>query len=303
MINTVGEINKAAKDPKTFILNAESEYLTEIYSVAAEISNNDKIKIVAIAGPSASGKTTSAHILCGRLEELGESTVVVSLDDFYHSSEDLPVLSDGKRDLESVNALNIELIRKCFNEIISTGTTVLPQFDFTRKKSILNAKKIDINNNGIVIVEGLHALNPLITDLVPRENIFKIYISANCSIEDDYGEQLLSSRQIRLVRRMLRDRIFRDTNANETLELWNGVVSGERKYLYCFKSTADAMIKTLMAYEPGVYKKEFLKLKDEVTDDSPGYEYFLRTAGAIEKFSEIDSDLVPKNSLIREFIG
>ena len=293
MINSVGEINKASKEPENFILNAESEYLSEIYSVAATISNNEDIKIVAIAGPSASGKTTTAHILCDRLEELGETTQAVSLDDFYLSPEYLPILPDGRSDIESVDALNIELIKKCFNEIITTGKTSLPKYDFTNKKSILNARKVDISNKGIVIVEGLHALNPLITDLVPRKNIYKIYISANCSIMDNFGEQLLSSRQIRLVRRMLRDRIYRGTDANKTLELWNDVVSGERKHLYPFKNTADVHIKTLHTYEPCVYRKEFLKLKDEVLVGYIGYDYFLRTANVIEKFKSIDNNLVP----------
>jgi len=304
MINTVGEINKIAlSQPKKLISNAESKYLTEIYTLANEIAENDNIKIVAIAGPSGSGKTTSAHILCERLEELGEKTEVVSLDDFYLPPEKLPILPNGIQDIESVDALDIEMINKCFNEIISLGKTVLPKYDFTNNKSIENSRSIDITDNGIVIVEGLHALNPLISKLVPRKNIFKIYISANCSIEDDFGEQMLSSRQIRLVRRMLRDRIFRGTDANRTLELWNGVVAGERKYLYCFKETADALIKTLHVYEPCVYRNEFLKLKNEVLCTSVGYEYFLRTANAIERFSHIDSDLVPENSLIREFIG
>ncbi len=304
MINTVGQINEiAANDPKKLISNAESKYLTEIYTLAKLIAENDEIKIVAIAGPSGSGKTTTAHILCERLEELGEKTEVVSLDDFYLSDEELPILPDGTQDIESVNSLNLELINKCFNEIIETGKTVLPCYDFENKKCVPNSKCIDITSRGIIIVEGLHALNPVIAELVPKNNIFKIYISANCSIEDDFGEQILSSRQIRLVRRMLRDRIFRGADANRTLELWNGVVSGERKYLYCYKNTADAFIKTLHNYEPCVFRDDFLALKKEVLCSSVGYDYFLRTASAIEKFKPISKDLVPKNSLIREFIG
>ena len=304
MINMVGEINKIAKtDPNKLITNAESKYLTEIYTIAKQIAENNDIKIVAIAGPSGSGKTTSAHILCERLYELGEKTEVVSLDDFYLSSEELPILPDGTTDIESVNSLNLNLINKCFAEIIENGKTVLPHYDFENKKCIENYKAIDVSNRGIIIVEGLHALNPIISDLVPRNNIFKIYISANCSIEDDFGEQMLSSRQIRLVRRMLRDRVFRGADANRTLELWNGVVSGERKYLYCYKNTADAFLKTLHVYEPCVYKDDFLALKKEVLCSSVGYDYFIRTANAIEKFETIKKDLVPKNSLIREFIG
>lgn len=303
IINSLPEINEAAKKPEELIIYAEKRYLKEVYSVAERIADNDNIKIVSLAGPSASGKTTTAHILCERLEKIGEKPVVVSLDDFYFEPDFLPILKDGSRDFESVNALNIELIKKCFDEIIANGKTMLPRYDFTNKKSIPNDKLIDISGGGIIIVEGLHALNPLITDLVPSENIFKAYISVNCSIEDNFGEQLLSSRQIRLVRRILRDRIFRGSSVNDTLSLWNGVVEGERKYLYCFKNTADARIRTLHVFEPCVYRKEFLKLKDEIKSGAVCYDYFMRTANAIEKFSDINMDLVPKKSLIREFIG
>lgn len=303
IINSLPEINRAAKYPEEFIKNSEKSYLKEVYSAAEKIADNDNIKIVALAGPSASGKTTTAHILCDRLAKIGEKTTVVSLDDFYLTPDNLPILPNGSKDYESVNSLNISLINKCFNEIIKYGKTMLPRFDFAAKKSIPDDRLCDITDNGIVIVEGLHALNPLITDLVPRENIFKAYISVNCSIEDNFGEQLLSSRQIRLVRRSIRDKIFRGASINDTLAFWSGVVEGERKYLYCYKNTADAHIKTLHVFEPCVYRDEFIKLKDEISKDSVCYEYFMRTLAAIEKFNPISPDLVPKKSLIREFIG
>lgn len=302
-VNTVSEINGAANKPQGFINFAEKQYLNEVYSAAEKIACNDNIKIVSLAGPSASGKTTTAHILRDRLEELGETTAVVSLDDFYLPTEKLPILPDGSRDIESVAALDIALLQKCFTEIIKFGKTLLPKYDFANKKQILNAQTIDVGNRGIIIAEGLHALNPVITDLAPANNIFKAYISVNCSIGDDFGEQLLSSRQIRLVRRVLRDRIFRGTSVEETLSLWNGVVAGERKHLYCYKNTADLLIKTLHIYEPCIYRDEFLKLESEVSSNCVCYEYFKRTAAAIEKFSSISSDFVPQNSLIREFIG
>lgn len=302
-LNSLYDINLASKNPSEFIKNAEKNYLREVYDAAKRIADNDDIKIVALAGPSGSGKTTTAHILCDRLLTIGENPIVVSLDDFYYPPEKLPILPDGKKDFESVNSLNIPLMEKCFSEIVKFGKTSLPKYDFHNKISMENQREIDITNGGIVIVEGLHALNPIITDLVPRENIFKAYISVNCSIMDNYGEQLLSSRQIRLVRRTLRDRIFRNTSVSKTLELWNGVVAGERKYLYCFKNTADAQIRTLHAYEPCVYRDEFVALKNKVTPDTVCYEYFMRTVKAIEKFESLDKNHVPKNSLIREFIG
>ena len=303
MLNSVGEINNAAKNPQKLIEEAEKNYIDEIYSAAKQIADDDRIKIVALAGPSASGKTTSAYILCKRLEELGEKTEVVSLDDFYLSPEKIKVLPNGEKDFVSVEALNLDVIKKCFTEIINTGKTVLPRYDFKKRKSILNYRGINVGERGIIIAEGLHALNPVITDLVPRENIFKIYVSVNCSIEDNFGEQLLSSRQIRLARRTIRDKYSRGYPVEETLKLWSGVVDGERKYLYVFKKTADVWIKTLHNYEPGLYKDKFKELKAEVTPDMPFYEYFLRTASALEKFDSIAWKFVPENSLIREFIG
>lgn len=304
MKNTLQVINDfALNSPRELIARAERHYDRELSEIAKRISEDDDIKIVALAGPSASGKTTTAHILREKLRELDEETEIISLDDFYLPIDSLPLLEDGTRDIESVNALDIPLINKCFNEIIRTGKTILPKFKFSTKERIINARKIDLSGRGIAIVEGLHALNPLITDLVPSKNIFKAYISVNRGIVNEDGSRLLSSRQIRLARRVLRDRTFRGTPVNETLSLWQGVVEGEEKYLYCFKETADVQIKTLHIYEPCLYRNEILSLKDEISEDAPLKDYFLKTAAALERFVPIESALVPENSLITEFIG
>lgn len=304
MKNTLSSINKyALSSTKEFIEFSEQCYYKEIEALADIISKNDDIKIVSIAGPSGSGKTTTAHILYDLLIERNETPTVVSLDDFYLPGDMLPILPNGKKDIESVNSLDVSLIGKCFNEIITTGESVLPIYDFKTRSRNLLGKKVDIKNHGIIICEGLHALNPLITDLIPRKNIYKIYISVNTPILDDSGETLLSSRQIRLIRRTLRDRVFRGSSVNTTLSLWDGVIEGERKYLYCFKETADAQLKTLHLYEPLVYKEDFLALANEVSPDSPCYDYFIKTVNALKYFNSISSDFVPDKSLIREFIG
>lgn len=304
MKNTLQTINDLAlNNPKELVSRAEGHYEGELAEIAARIADDDDIKIVALAGPSASGKTTTAHILCEKLRSLGEEIEIISLDDFYLPVDKLPVSEDGTKDIESVNALDIKLLNKCFSEIIETGRTVLPKFNFSEKKRILEARSIDVSGKGIAIVEGLHALNPLITDLVPRKNIFKAYISVNRGIENGDGSKLLSSKQIRLIRRVLRDRTFRGTPVNETLSLWQGVVEGEEKYLYCFKDSADAQIKTLHIYEPCLYRNEFLKLTDEVKEGTPFKDYFLKTAKAIEQFVPIDISLLPPDSLITEFVG
>lgn len=304
MKNILSVINKYAKEsPSEMVVHSEQWYEKEITEIAKRISEDDRIKIVGIAGPSGSGKTTTAHLMCDKLFEFGEKTVVVSLDDFYLPDDKLPILPDGSKDIESVNALDIPLLKKCFNDIITSGKTVVPKFDFHTKERIVNHKEIDITNRGIVVVEGLHALNPLISELVPSENFFKIYISVNLPIVDDFGEKLLSSRQIRFARRLLRDRIFRDTHPNKTMTLWKGVVEGEEKYLYCFKNTADVELKTLHFYEPCIYKMKFIALENEIDKNHFCYEFFEKTLNALKKFESIDENLVPHNSLIREFIG
>ena len=301
---TLCDINKLAQDnPKELIEISQKAYFEEINAIAKKISSNDELKIVSIAGPSGSGKTTTAHILCDLLKEYGEETVVVSLDDFYLSGDELPLLPDGTRDIESVNALDIQLINKCFSEIIEFGKTMLPKFDFKTKTRIIEDRLADITNHGIVIIEGLHALNPLITDLVPHKNIYKIYISVNDAIYDKKGDKVIYSKQVRLARRVLRDRIFRGASVNDTLTLWDGVVKGEEKFLYCFKDTADALLKTFHLFEPCIYKDEFISLENEVSKDNVSYRYFMNTANALKCFASLNRDYVPQNSLIREFIG
>ena len=304
MVNTLNEINKMAKEcPEEFIKACNSEYINNITDIAKRIESNNDIKIIAIAGPSGSGKTTTAHILQDELEEIGETTAVVSLDDFYLPADKLPLLPDGSLDIESVNSLDIDLIKGCFEQIIKRGTADLPKYDFKTKSRVPNATQLNIGNHGIVIVEGLHAMNPLIADLVPSKNILKIYISVNRSVDDDNGVQMLSSRQIRLIRRVLRDDRFRGATATETLHLWNNVIDGEQKYLYCFKDTADILLATFHPYELGVYRERFGKMRSTVHKNAPCYDYFIKTANALERFAVIDSALVPDNSLIREFIG
>ena len=304
MLNILSSINDAVKsDPVSFIAECEENYKSQVAAAAKRIADNDDIKIVAIAGPSGSGKTTTAHILMRELELLGEKTAVVSLDDFYLPFEKMPVGADGQKDIESVAALDLPRIEKAFSDIVNTGGALLPKFDFLTKTRIENASRIDIGQRGIAIVEGLHAMNPLLTDGVARKNILKIYISVNMPVEDENGAPILKSRHLRLVRRILRDEKFRGARARETLCLWDNVIKGEEKYLYRFKDTADICLTTLHAFEPCVYKEPFLRMRDGVDESTPSYSYFIKAANALELFCGIESKLVPEDSLIREFIG
>ncbi len=301
---TLSEINEAArKDPAELIRTTDINYRKNIRQIAQHIADDDDLKIVSVAGPSGSGKTTTAHILCETLEALQERTAVVSLDDFYLPKEELPHLEDGSLDLESVRSLDTELIHARFTDYLKTGVLELPKYDFGTGTRVSVAQRLELGERGIVIMEGLHAMNPIITDLVPRRNIYKIYISTNQKIRDDEGNVLLDGRRQRLVRRVLRDEIFRDADVNETLGLWENVIRGEEKFLYCFKDVADVRLKTLHLYEPGVFRDRFLETAKRLSPDAPCREYFLQTVAAVEQFVPVDAALVPEDSLIREFIG
>ncbi len=304
MINTISEINKYLKeDARAFVRQNEEEYQKIVSDLARLVSKDDDIRIVSIAGPSSSGKTTTAYLLKKELIKLSETVQVVSLDDFYLSGDRLPVLENGEKDFESVASLDTELLEKCFKDIISCGKAKVPEFDFMNKIRKEKFKKIDIGQKGIVIVEGLHALNPVITDLVDRKNIYKVYISVNKSVDDDFGNKLISSRQIRLIRRILRDEIFRNSSVLDTLLMWKGVTKGEEQNLFKFKPSADMHLTTFHPYELGLYKNRFLKLCKSADPSYPFYDEIKYLEDKISEFESVDRSLVPENSLLREFIG
>lgn len=304
MTNILSKINSGLEtDPKGFIKVCENAYKDQINKLVSTILADEDNRILMIAGPSGSGKTTTAHILKESLEKKGKKTQVVSLDNFYKSLSDREILPNGKVDFESVNALNIDEITRSFNELITKGESLLPEFDFVNAKSIPNKFKLDIRNGGLLIVEGIHALNPEITKHLPQKNLFKIYVSVTTPILDDKGGTVLTGRKIRLMRRTIRDSKFRDKTINETLSLWTGVVAAENRNIRSFKKYADFCVTTLHPFEPALYKKRFLEMIKEVTDDTPNCDYARMAAKGLENFTEIEENLIPETSLIKEFIG
>lgn len=304
MINTLSEINKAAaENTQEFINKCEESYHTVLARIAEHIKDNRHLKIIMLAGPSGSGKTTSAHLLCRYLKKLDLHTQIVSLDDFYLDADLLPLLPDGERDTESVYALDLKEIERCFSSLLKNGKCSMPIFDFAAHKSVKNAQSVDITGGGVLIVEGLHALNPEITGHLPADSLYKIYVSVNDSVFDDSGNEILSSRKIRLMRRVLRDEKFRGSSIEKTLDMWTQVVAGEEKHLYCFKDTADILLPTFHPYEVCVYKEHFCEMLKNLKPNAENYEYAFITGEGVKPFFEIPFSSVPENSLIREFIG
>lgn len=297
------QINKAIKDnPEARIKTDEEIYDDKIVSItryAASEENN--IKIIMLAGPSGSGKTTTANMLKRRFGIMGISSDIISLDHFYLSPDKFPKDPDGEPDFESVYALDLELMHKCFIELITNGESTIPYFSFTGGGRV-GSRQIKIAKNGVVVVEGIHALNTLIIDTLPADSLLKLYVSVESGIFED-DELILSPRDLRLIRRSIRDSIFRNATVERTLEMWDGVIRGEKEYLYIYKDTADVDINSMHSYEPCLFRNRALKLLKDVEENSPFYGKVSELIKAIEPFEPLEEDLVPPPSLLREFIG
>ena len=294
-------INRRAKDDASgFISECERDYKDFVGSVADRVANNENIKVILLAGPSGSGKTTTANLLSDELEARGLESHVVSLDDFYRDSTDekYPRLENGERDFEAVGALNIEDIDKTLSKIADGEEFFVPKFDFKlgRRTEVRKFEKI---SHGCVIIEGLHALNPEISEHLDKQKVLKIFISVSTNINDEQG-RILSGRKLRFTRRMIRDSVYRDADAARTLSLWENVLRGEDKYLYPYRSLADIDFNTFHAYEPCVMRAYAERLiPGELCERS---EYAKTVLSALSRMENIDEGLVPRDSLMREFI-
>lgn len=301
--NELGFIaENALNDKKAFVEKSELKYEKIITSVSEKINNDSNKKIIMLSGPSGSGKTTTAQKIKEKLEYFGHKAYTVSLDDFYKNIGEGPKNEDGSNDFESVESLDTELIRKCLGELIEGSESELPLFDFMtgRRKSEKNV--IELKKDDVIIVEGLHALNPAVISALPQENLFKIYISVSSRIYD--GENVvLTKRDLRFVRRMIRDFHFRNSPVEHTYSLWPAVLKGEEKYLFPFKINSDETINSIHIYEPCVFKDEAISLLSTVKEESVNYENASKLIFELNKFPSIEKNLVPEKSLLREFLG
>ncbi len=296
-------INASALQPQKFVDECSSEYRAKISGAAKNIFEDKSKKIVLLAGPSSSGKTTTANLLSEMLGHMGGKAYTVSLDDFYFpQSVGYPLDENGKPDYECVEALDTELLHLCFGKLIREGRAELPVFDFNSGERINNAKKVELYENDVIIVEGLHALNPVIYNTLDKNSLYKIYVSVSSRIYEEDGDVLLSKRDLRFVRRMVRDYSFRSTSVEKTFELWQSVMRGEDKYLFPFEENADIRINSFHPCEPCILSEKAIALLSTVSDG----EYKEKAALMTDKlslFKNIDYSILPKDSLLREFTG
>ncbi len=295
------EINRQAKlDPQRLIAESEEGYHNFVDGVARRAVEDKNVRILLLSGPSGSGKTTTANLICDRIKSHGEGCIVVSLDDFYRSFDDpeYPRLADGSLNYEAAEALDLPLLRETLLAIAETREFVLPKYDFKVSRRVEERRHTPMKDS-CVIIEGLHAINPLVFSPLPKESVLKLFISVSTNVNEG-GERILSGRKIRFMRRMVRDSIYRNADAEKTLDMWKNVLVGEDKYLYPNRIYADVNFNTFHPFELSVMKKfvEALISRELAEKDS----YASTVLSAARRIYPIDISLVPDNSLIREFI-
>ncbi len=298
---TLKKLLKKFENPEELVKLDELEYKRKIEYVAKAVTDSGSIRVIFLAGPSASGKTTTANLIADAIRRGGEICDVVSLDNFYRDATDpeYPRLPDGERDFESPYALNLEKLHKTLEDIVEGREFSVPKYDF-KVGSAVGTVDYPSYSNGCIIIEGIHGLNPMLSESFPKEKVLKIFVSVSTNIKDR-GRVILSGRKLRFVRRLVRDNIFRASDANRTLGMWENVLKGEDTYLYPYKFEADIRFDTFHTFEPAVMKLFAEKLLTKEVCKSSSYAKAV--ASAMKKMTPLPEDIVPEDSLIREFIS
>ena len=303
-IRTIGDFNQAvAAGFSTDIINI-SEALQEkkIAQIAEDIAQRKGVKLVLLAGPSSSGKTTSCKRLSIQLAVNGLKPLQISLDDYFVDREKTPKDESGEYDYESIYALDLKLINEQFNALFRGEEVELPKYDFQSGKSKRSGNKLKMNDHNVLVVEGIHALNPELTSQIPDEQIYRVYASALTTILLD-NHNYIPTTDNRLLRRIIRDNKYRGVSAQETIHRWPSVRAGENKWIFPFQENADAMLNTAMLYELAVIKMQAEPLLQQVPENCEEYAEAYRLLKFLKYFKGIPYNNLPPTSLLREFLG
>lgn len=300
----VGTLNeKIEKDgARRIVMISEALHEKEIANIADKISRKDNVKVVLIAGPSSSGKTTFANRLCVQLGVNGVTPIQISLDNYFVNREDTPLDENGNYDYESIDALDLKRLNEDLTALTQGKEIEIPIFNFKTGQREKEGIKTSLPENSVLVLEGIHGLNPKLISEELRKNVFKIYISALTQLNID-NHNRISTTDTRKVRRIVRDSISRGYTAEDTLNMWPSIRRGEKKNIFIFQDEADAVFNSMLVYELCVLKPFALKELEKVPVDSPVYAEARRLKAFLGFFKEIKVDEVPKNSLLREFIG
>ena len=303
--NTVAKLNSIIKAgyAKTIIQVAEALHEKKIAAIADEITDKGKdVHLVLIAGPSSSGKTTFAQRLSIQLVVNGIRPVPISMDDYYKERLNTPRKADGSYDFESVEAIDLELFNDHLQRLLAGETVKIPKYNFRTGLREYRGRELKLSDDAVLIVEGIHGLNERISAVVPARNKLKVYISALTPMSlDEYNR--IQTTDMRLLRRLVRDSQFRSHDALMTLKLWDDVRRGEEKYIFPFQEEADIIFNTTLVYEFAVLKKYAEPLLQGVPETEAVYTNAQRLLDLLSHVTPLDKDLIPQNSILREFVG
>lgn len=305
-VSDVGTLNEKVicnnSELKDLILVSEALHEKKIAQIADQILEKGDVKVALIAGPSSSGKTTFSKRLSIQLRVNGLYPVPISLDDYFLNRENTPIDENGELDFESINAIDVKLFNEHLTKLMAGEEVEIPTYNFRKGEREWLGNKLKLPANGIVVVEGIHGLNPILTSEIKDENKFKIYISALTQLSIDNHNRIATT-DVRKIRRIVRDFLSRGYGAEETLKMWHSIRAGERKNIFVYQEEADAMFNSTLVYELCVLKNYGLKELNKIKPGSPVYSEAERLKAFLSFFKTIEFKDVPENSILREFIG
>lgn len=303
-ITTVGQFNEAvaAGHAKEIINVSEALQERKIVRIADEIAARPDVKVVLIAGPSSSGKTSTCHRICIQLITNGMRPIPISLDDYFLDRDLTPRMANGDYDFENLHAINLKLLNEQFAALFHGDEVELPRYNFVSGKSEKSGHRLRMRQGDVLVVEGIHALNPELTAKIPEAMKFRVYASALTSIMLD-THNYIPTTDNRLLRRIIRDYKYRGCTARDTIHRWPSVREGEEKWIFPYQENADIMFNTAMIYELAAIKKQALEALEAVPENCDEYSEAYRLRKFLRYFSPISYDTLPSTSLLREFLG
>ena len=304
-LNKLADINEKilSGQGKKIMQISEAIFTKKIMDIANKIKNDKDIKMVLISGPTSSGKTTFTGKLKIYLEALGYSTIMISMDDYFVDREKTPLDKNGEFDFESPYAVDLDLFNKDMYRLLNQEKIFKREFDFLTGLGMYKDEEIVPDGHTIIMIEGIHALNPLISKLIPEKNKYKVYISALNQVNLD-SHNRVSTTDGRLIRRSVRDHNFRGYSVEETFKMWDNIGKAEEKYIFPFQEKADTLINSSLPYEAAVLKKHIVPMLEAIGEDSEYYSEARNVLETLKYVVSIDDDkLVSSESLLREFIG
>lgn len=303
-VQTLYKLNRIIKRNriKEYILLDEALHEKKLARIADDIVKKEKVKVILIAGPSSSGKTTFAQRLGIQLRLNGLKPVTLSVDNYFVERKDNPKDADGNYDFECIEAIDTELFNEHILKLLNGEEIDVPTFDFEVGTKRYNGEKMRLKDDQILVIEGIHCLNDRLTSLIPKNQKYKIYISCLTVLNLDFNNRI-STTDSRLIRRIVRDHQFRGYSALHTLKMWDSVNRGEERNIFPYQEQADSMFNSSLIYEIAVLKDYAIPLLKEIDNSHPEYSEAKKLLSMLEYFNSVPAEYVPTNSLLREFIG